>query len=251
MKVFGFPNTIEARQRRRPFHAFYFNVKERSMGLRIAVPIPPEDRYPNYFAALEALGAEGVKYSPDDDAAAFDGLLLPGGGDVDPAYYHQGMAGAVDPDPALDALQFGAVDRFYRAGKPIFGICRGHQLLNVYFGGTLIQDLSNGKLHDWDEGQSADKMHWTDAVPGSWVEKLYGSRFPTNSAHHQAVDRLGEGLTADQFAPDGIIEAAHHASGRVYSVQWHPERMCFRHRREDTVDGSVVLRWFLEECARG
>lgn len=216
--------------------------------LKIAIPIPPEDRYPNYFAAMEAFGAEGVKAPRDVDPAGFDGLLLPGGDDVDPRQYGQEMAGAVDPDPALDALQLSVIDRFYRAGKMIFGICRGHQLLNVYFGGTLIQDLKNGKLHDWDEGKSSDKAHETRALSGSWLEKIYGEKFPTNSAHHQAVDRLGKGLTVDQYALDGIIEGMHHESGHVYSVQWHPERMCLKHQRDDTVDGGAVLRWFLEKC---
>ena len=219
------------------------------MGLKIAIPIPPEDRYPNYFAALEALGAAGMKVPADVDPAALDGLLLPGGDDVDPRNYHQEMNGAVDPDPALDALQLAVIDRFYRAGKPIFGICRGHQLLNVYLGGTLIQDLPNGSIHDWDKGKSEDKAHATEALAGSWVERLYGPRFPTNSAHHQAVDRPGRGMIVDQYGPGGVIEATHHESGRLYSVQWHPERMCFAHRREDTVDGSVILQWFLDLCA--
>ncbi|MBR4360822.1 MAG: gamma-glutamyl-gamma-aminobutyrate hydrolase family protein [Clostridia bacterium] len=218
------------------------------MSVKIAIPIPPQDRYPNYFSALSALGAEGIKASAEADPSDFDGLLLPGGGDICPAYYRQETAGAADMDPALDALQFAVVDRFFKAGKMIFGICRGHQLLNVYFGGTLIQDLQNGKMHDWEQGFSMDKVHMTEALPGSWIAGIYGLRFPTNSAHHQAVDQLGKGLTADMYAPDGIIEAAHHESGRVFSVQWHPERMCFDHRREDTVDGSKVIRWFLDRC---
>lgn len=218
--------------------------------MKIAIPIPPEDRYPNYFAALSALGAEGIKAPRDVDPAAFDGLLLPGGDDVDPSNYGQEMAGAVDTDPALDELQLAVIDRFFKAGKMIFGICRGHQLLNVYFGGTLIQDLPNGRIHDWDQGQSVDKAHGTAALSGSWLEKLYGPAFPTNSAHHQAVDRLGKGLIVDQRAGDGVIEGMHHESGRVFSVQWHPERMCFGHARPDTVDGAVALRWFLTQCEK-
>lgn len=216
--------------------------------MRIAIPIPPEDRYPNYFAALEALGAEGVKAPADADPALFDGLLLPGGDDVDPARYGQQKNGAGDTDPALDELQLSVTDRFFRAGKPILGICRGHQLLNVYFGGTLIQDLPCGSVHDWDKGRSDDKVHLTDALEGSWIRGIYGESFYTNSAHHQAVDRPGSGLTVDQYSRDGVIEAMHHACGYVFSVQWHPERMCFRHRREDTVDGQYVLAWFLGRC---
>ncbi len=218
--------------------------------MKIAIPIPPEDRYPNYFAALEALGSEGVKVPADADPAEYDGLILPGGDDVNPALYHQPMNGAGDPDPALDALQMSVVDRFYKAQKPILGICRGHQLLNVYFGGTLIQDLPNGGIHDWDRGQSADKVHLTVAEPGSWIESIYGRSFFTNSAHHQAVDRVGNGLVVDQHSSDGVIEAMHHTCGYIFSVQWHPERMCFGHRREDTVDGSRIIGWFLERCGR-
>ena len=216
--------------------------------LKIAIPIPPEDRYPNYFAALEALGAGGVKVSAASDPADFDGLLLPGGGDVHPALYHEEINGAADIDPALDDLQWKVLDRFVKAGKPVFGICRGHQLINVYYGGTLIQDLPNGSVHDWDQGETRDKAHDTYAEPGSWISRLYGDRFPTNSAHHEAVGRTGEGLIVDQRSEDGVAEAMHHRSDFVFSVQWHPERMCFRHRREDTVDGSIVLRWFLRQC---
>ena len=218
--------------------------------LKIAIPIPPEEPYTNYFAALEALGAEGVRVTADADPAAYDGLLLPGGGDLDPALYGQGMAGAGAPDAALDALQMAVTDRFFRAGKPIFGICRGHQLLNVYFGGTLIQDLPGHRNppREGAQGAPTDLIHPTEAAEGSWIAGIYGKAFVTNSAHHQAADRLGKGLRADQRSTDGVVEAMHHEGGRVYSVQWHPERMCFRHARADTVDGSLVLRWFLERC---
>ena len=216
--------------------------------MKIAIPIPPEDKYPNYFAALEALGAEGVKVPADVNVSDYGGLILPGGDDVDPARYHQAMNGAQNPDPALDELQLSVIERFFQAKKPILGICRGHQLLNVYFGGTLIQDLPSGGIHDWDKGLSADKVHLTSANPDSWIADIYGQSFPTNSAHHQAADRLGDGLTVDQRSADGVIEGMHHACGYVFSVQWHPERMCFKHQRDDTVDGSKVLAWFLKRC---
>ncbi|MBR3502875.1 MAG: gamma-glutamyl-gamma-aminobutyrate hydrolase family protein [Clostridia bacterium] len=216
--------------------------------LRIAIPIPPQDKYLNYFNALEALGAQGVKAAADADPAEFDGLLLPGGVDVDPARYNQPNIGAQEIDPALDALQFAVLDRFFRAGKPVLGICRGHQVLNAYLGGLLLQDVPNARVHKWDANNSADRVHATVAEPGSWIEGIYGRRFRTNSAHHQAVLRPGPGVVVDQRGPDGVVEATHCPDRPAFSVQWHPERMCFEHRRADTVDGSAVIGWFLARC---
>ena len=69
-----------------------------------------------------------------------------------------------------------------------------------------------------------------------------------NSSHHQAIEHTGKGLRAVMYSGDGVIEAAEHDSLPVWSVQWHPERMCFRHRRDDTVDGSLIFRFFLDQC---
>ncbi len=215
----------------------------------IAIPIPPGTRYQNYFDAVHGLGAEGVAVTDAGvDAAAFDGLLLPGGVDVDPARYGQENTACEEIDAALDVVQFSALDAFVRMKKPVFGVCRGHQIINVYFGGTLIQDLPQSPRHKWDEVTDEDRVHGSEAVPGSWLEPIYGLSFPVNSAHHQAADRVGEGLIVDQYSDDGIVEAMHHAALPVYSVQWHPERMCFAHARADTVDGSGVLRFFIDLC---
>ena len=217
--------------------------------MRIAIPIPPEDRYPNYFAALEGLGAEGVRVSETDDPAAFDGLLLPGGDDIDPAAYGQEKNGAVDCNPALDRLQLAVTDRFFRAGRPIMGICRGHQLINVYFGGTLIQHLPTFMTHRWNDETGGDRVHEAACAPDSYLYPLYGARFSVNSAHHEAADRLGRGLIVQLRADDGVVEALRHESAPVWSVQFHPERMAFAHRRNDTVDGAAVISFFLDRCA--
>ncbi len=222
-------------------------MKEEGRPLRIAVPVPDEKDYGNYFDALAGLGAEGAVIGADASPAAFDGLLLPGGGDVDPARYRRANDGSRGIDPALDALQFAAAERFIEAGIPVFGICRGHQVLNVLFGGTLIQDLG-GRTHARDEGSAEDKVHPVTAEKGSWLEEIYGSVFCVNSSHHQAVETPGEGLVLDLYAAGGIPEALHHRTKPVWSVQWHPERMCFAHRRADTVDGQWVLARFLERC---
>ena len=223
---------------------------QRQKKLRLALPILSEENYRNYFTALDALGAAGVPTGADANPADFDGLLLPGGGDVDPSFYHQKNTLSRDIDRALDEMQFRALDRFLSAGKPILGICRGHQILNVYLGGTLIQHLPDGR-HARDAGMPRDKAHLTLAERGSWIGSLYGPRFFTNSSHHQAVDTVAPDLIVDQRAEDGVIEGMHHARLPVFSVQWHPERMCFVHRRADTVDGSALLEWFLKQCGRG
>ena len=218
--------------------------------LRIAIPLPEGVRYANYFNALSHLGAEGVHMTAPEDTSSFDGLLLPGGGDIEPERYGQALAGSVEIDPKLDDLQFTALDRFVKAGKPVLGICRGHQVINVYFGGTLIQHLPQSPVHRRDPGVPADKVHGVCVREGSWLEKLYGSEFQVNSSHHQAVDRPGEGLEIDACSLDGVAEALHHQTLPVLSVQWHPERMCFENARDDTVDGSLVISKFLSLCGK-
>lgn len=219
---------------------------------RIAVAVPEgtlEKRYRNYHETLLALGARPVEAGADVNPAEYDGLLLPGGWDIDPARYHRDREpGCGQTDPALDELQFAALDAFVRAGKPVFGICRGHQLINVFFGGTLIQDLPQSPRHKWDEVTDEDRAHGSTAVPGSWIAGVYGESFPVNSAHHQAADAVGEGLVVDQYSDDGIVEAMHHESLPVWCVQWHPERMCLSRARPDTVNGSAVIRYFIEKC---
>ena len=218
--------------------------------MTIAIPLLEGMTCDNYLNALSGLGARGVIVTGKPDAAAFDGLLVPGGVDVDPSSYHHENTASVETQPALDALQLSAIDAFVKAGKPVFGICRGHQVLNVYLGGTLIQHVPSAVRHARDVGGTDDKVHQNTAEPGSWIAGLYGTAFATNSSHHQAVDVPGRGVIVDMYSDDGIVEAIHHESLPLYGVQWHPERMCFAHKRADTVDGSVVIGFFLDQCAK-
>lgn len=223
-----------------------------SAELTIAVPVPAAramDGYANYFNTLSALGARGVPEGGDVDLEACDGLLLPGGWDLNPSLYGQENNACEGVDDALDALQYAALDAFVKAKKPVFGICRGQQLINVYFGGTLIQHLPQAEAHSR-FGQPQDKVHGTRAEPESILRRLYCERFPVNSSHHQAVDTLGEGLRVTQYADDGVIEGLEHPSLPLFAVQWHPERMCLERARGDTVDGAGVFRWFLGMCKR-
>lgn len=215
--------------------------------IRIAIPTV-KGLAPKYVEALTHLDVTPVIVRTAVDPAEFDGLLLPGGvADVNPARYGQAPAGAASCNPALDELQFAVLDRFVRAKKPVFGICRGHQLINVYFGGALDQNIATADHHICGTIYMA---HDTRAAADSFLAPLYGEQFPTNTSHHQAVARPGEGMRIVQYSDDGVAEATQHESLPVWSVQWHPELMCFAYAREDTVDGSVVLRWFTEQCRR-
>lgn len=214
--------------------------------LRIAVPtIRPQDvvNYLDALAQLGALGEAGRSFDPSE----YDGLLLPGGADVNPSRYGRDRITQETIDDDLDEVQFETLDRFLAAGRPVFGICRGHQLLNVAFGGTLIQHLPGAEKHVRLPGD-VDNAHMALIKKGSWLEGIYGAECAVNSSHHQGVELCGKGLKAVMYSEDGVIEALEHDSLPVWSVQWHPERMCFRHRRDDTVDGSLVLRFFLDQC---
>ena len=201
-----------------------------------------------YIDAVNAVGGEAIaKYLPEI-STDYDGLILCGGNDIDPKYYHQEIGGAVNIDTQRDPVDFALLDAFVKAGKPVLGICRGHQLINVYFGGTLHQDLPEKALHT--NGQDFYIAHGVTAKEGSIVHKLWGSSFAVNSAHHQAIDRLGQDLVATAYWQDQYIEAIEHQSLPIYGVQWHPERMCVTQRRDDTVNGLGFFEWFLNICKK-
>ena len=151
-----------------------------------------------------------------------DALILPGGGDITPGFYGQGIHGSRSINTELDLLQIQALEFFIHTGKPVLGICKGMQLINVYFGGTLIQDLSNSDKHQIPEG---DLLHMSYVTEDCILSRLYGKEFMINSNHHQAVDALGRNLKAVQFSEDNVIEAFVHKSLPVMGVQWHPERL--------------------------
>ena len=200
-----------------------------------------EERLKNYIAALDGLGLESLATLAPENTDDCAGLLLPGGGDVDPALYGERCSGSTGIDRGLDNVQLAMADRFIRAGKPVLGICRGQQLLNVYFGGGLIQDLAVAETHRWNNG---DRFHPCRSFPGSVIYTLYGSDFTVNSAHHQALGRMGTDLRVTAAAPDGTAEAMEHRSLPILGVQWHPERLTGDHFRPDAADGAKIFEYF-------
>ena len=198
----------------------------------------PAAAFPNYVRALELVGGTVA-----DDAEAADGLLLPGGGDLAPEC--SGLpddAPCRDVDRERDRRELDLCERFLAAGKPILGICRGAQVLNVALGGNLLADIpGHSGLPD-----GSDRIHETRTA--GLLTSLYGPTCTVNSSHHQAVDRLATECDILQLSLDGVIEAFGHKTLPVLAVQWHPERLCGPFARADAVDGSRIFNWFLARC---
>jgi putative glutamine amidotransferase len=185
---------------------------------------------------LAAGGLPVVLPSLDPDLAAsavagLDGLVLTGGGDVDPSRY--GAAPQPEcgpPDAARDSWELALVAAGRAATVPILGICRGAQVLNVAYGGTLVQHLTDrgDGGHD-DLERAAEEVHRIDVVVGSRLHQVMGTdAVRTNTLHHQSVDDIGDGLVASGVADDGVIEAVESPDGPVLGVQWHPELLLDR-----------------------
>ncbi len=199
-----------------------------------------------YFDAVNAAGGEAIAKYPPDISADYDGLILCGGGDVDPKYYNQEINGSVKIDAERDTVEFALLKAFVENKKPVLGICRGHQLINVYFGGSLYQDIPERNLHI--NRQDFYIAHDVTSKENSVVHNLYGPMFTVNSSHHQAIDRLGKDLIATAYWNNQYVEAIEHNSLPIYGMQWHPERMCVNQRRNDTVNGIEFFNWFINVC---
>lgn len=197
-----------------------------------------------YGAALSRVGLTGALYTggnPSVLAQAFDGLLLSGGGDLSPALYG---APAIYQETTYntyrDTEELALIRAFCANAKPILGICRGIQALNVFFGGTLLQDMTGHR----------DTSHFVRTVPNTHTASLLGKRFQTNSYHHQAIDELGQNLYAAAYSRDGMIEAVEHCSLPILGVQWHPERMIAGLCSDMPTDHTALFTYFTQRIQK-
>ena len=179
----------------------------------------------------------------EEYARLCDGLILTGSAMYMPSPEYAAQAKTIEKqkrDPQ-DAQLFYA---FQKAGKPVLGICRGQQNINVFLGGTLAKKfkLTDGVEH-------LRRKHEIVAEPGSLICELFGETFITNSRHNNRIDQLADGLKVTARSHDGVIEAVEHKSEPIYAVQWHPERM--RGDLPDPFDGpdtTILFQKFSEIC---
>jgi len=222
------------------------------------IGIAPCRSLPDYVESVRRAGGEPRVLDPLQDkpevvAAEVHGLLLTGGVDIDPARYGEERHAAVTAvEPDRDAFEFALLHAARAAKLPIFGICRGIQVMNVAFGGTLVQDI---------ESEAAGTLPHTVAAPPCaiahevWISK--GSRLwalmqekmvdadtcSVNSRHHQAVKQLAPGFEVTATAPDGIVEAIECPNATFcLGVQWHPENFW------RTGEFRPLFEGFIEAC---
>lgn len=201
----------------------------------------------NYVGAVTSTGAQAIVSQNLDDALECDALLLTGGGDVNPKVYGEDNNGSEDIKDERDEAELKLLDMFVGAKKPIFGICRGFQIISIYFGGNMIQNLPDPlKEKHCRCGLPYDKVHMVTAKEGSFLHKHYGDHFSVNSSHHQVLDRVPDVLEVVCRNDDGHVEGYEHKTLNIKAVQFHPERMCYKNLREDTVDGKYIFESFLE-----
>lgn len=167
----------------------------------------------------------------------YDLLLLPGGGDISPLLYTRSDTCNISPDYITDLLQFQLLQSALINQKPILGICKGMQLLNVYFGGSLHAHLPTAEMHEYNSG---DRMHplsfalhfpehcsiWgKDIRSAASLYELLSSCTVVNSAHHQGIKKLGRDFLTLQFSEDFLPETIAHRHLPILGLQWHPERL--------------------------
>lgn len=177
-----------------------------------------------------------------------DGLLLSGGLDVDPLLYGENehpKLGSINPKN--DRFFINALEIADLFELPVLGICKGHQLINVAYGGSLYQDLNSQKektFQHFQKGSRAEYSHKVFINKESFLGELYKEPIYVNSFHHQALKKMAEGFDVAAKSEDGIIEAIEHKQKPIYGIQWHPEMLISQNEE----NALKLMRWFVELC---
>lgn len=223
------------------------------IGLTYTGSEPKHANYANWIKGPDAIEVVTLSAALDnlDAVAGCDGIVLSGGVDIAPEYY-SGKAGYPNaPDhfqEDRDAFETAVFRQAQDQHLPVLGICRGMQLINCMYGGTLVQDLeAKNDVHK--VADNLDKVHGIRIKPGSILHEATGSeQCAVNSAHHQAIGNLGRGLQITATAPDGVAEAMERiqTAGHPFllCVQWHPERM-YHFGLEQTASSKGIREKFL------
>lgn len=196
--------------------------------------------FADYARAVMQAGGIPVHLPVDLDphlvADRLDGVLLPGGTDIDPRRYDgEDHPEIMDPEPERDHFEFGLLDAALEQEIPVLGICRGMQIINVHLGGTLEQHVPHHSRYDV---PASAQVHTVTFTPGSVLHDLYGGSCEVNSLHHQTVGALGTGIEVTGVAEDDVVEGFE-IGPDVLAVQWHPELMPSR-------DSDPLFRWLIE-----
>lgn len=215
----------------------------------------------SYLQAITAAGGVPIVMADikqvEKYAKLADGLLITGGESVHPARFGMTFDELADGDPGIahnlkagcnttrDEMEFAAFEAFEKAGKPIMGICRGHQLVNAALGGKNMLNFPRHHRTEHSEGI----QHEIVTEPDSFLNKLYGEKMMVNSFHRDCASDVGEDVRVAARSVDGIIEAIEHKTKPIFSVQFHPERM-----RGETPnpafgpDGTKLFEYLLSLC---
>ncbi len=191
--------------------------------------------------------------------ARAEGVMLTGGDDLQPELYTKQLSPKLrrtvsEPEPERDLFELMLVEEVFRQGKPLLAICRGHQLVNVAFGGTLIVDIPSqvpGALRHSRMDRKCSVVHDAELKRGSLLARIVGGhKLGVNSSHHQAIGDLAEPFTVTARSRDGVIEAMELKPGGArlpyfLAVQFHPERLC-----ERNVGHAKLFQSFVRACAR-
>lgn len=221
----------------------------------VTIGITDCSKFVNYQRWIEDAGARVVKLSQHgsnyDDMGKCDGIILSGGEDVHPRFYNKReyLELCDEIDEARDEFEWKVLELTKEKKLPLLGICRGLQVVNVFFGGTLIPHIPAFGKFNHSKTEVADRYHTVQLAADSQLKTIVGEASgEINSAHHQSADRIGKGLIVNALSADGVVEGMEReqpdGAPFLQLVQWHPERMT----NLESAFSRNIKQNFLEAC---